>query len=158
MSASLVPATSADAIRAVRELLVEYAAGLGLDLSFQGFEDELAGLPGAYAPPRGRLLLARVDAAAAGCVGLRPLADDTCEMKRLYVRPAFRGRGLGALLAGAAIREARGAGYARMRLDTLPAMRTARDLYRRLGFREIPAYYDCPLDGTVFLERDLRHD
>ena len=144
------------ALEAVRALFLEYAASLDFDLCFQGFERELAGLPGAYAPPRGRLLLATVAGEAAGCVGLRPLAGDACEMKRLYVRPAHLGRGLGGRLARAAIAEARAIGYGRMLLDTVPAhMTAATALYRRLGFREIPAYYDNPVPGAAYFELAL---
>jgi carbonic anhydrase len=133
----------------------EYAAWLKVDLCFQGFEDELRTLPGAYARPRGRLLLARDGAEIAGAVALRPLEGDVCEMKRLYVRPAWRGRGLGRRLAAAVIAQGRDAGYARMRLDTLAFMAEATRLYRSLGFSEIPAYYHNPLEGVLYLERRL---
>ena len=145
-------------LEAVRALFLEYAASLDFDLCFQGFERELAGLPGAYAPPRGRLLLATVAGEAAGCVGLRPLAGngDACEMKRLYVRPAFLGQGLGGRLARAVIAEARSIGYGRMLLDTVPdRMAAATALYRRLGFREIPPYYANPIPGATYLELAL---
>ena len=147
-------ATPAD-IDLARLLFHEYETSLGISLCFQGFEEELAGLPGAYAPPRGRLLLAREENAPAGCGALRPLADDICEMKRLYVRQAFRGRGVGRLLAGSLIAEARTIGYARMRLDTLPSMTAAIPLYRSLGFREIPPYTKNPVPGALFLEKEL---
>jgi ribosomal protein S18 acetylase RimI-like enzyme len=146
---------SADETALVRELFTEYAAGLGHDLCFQNFAQELATLPGAYAPPRGRLLLAEVDGAAAGCVALRPLGDDRCEMKRLYVRSAHRGVGLGRMLAEAILDEARRAGYRAIVLDTLPTMETAITLYRSLGFRPTAPYCHNPIEGAVFLERDL---
>ena len=149
------PATGPEQIEEARELFREYAAGLRTDLAFQRFEDEVAGLPGEYAAPAGRLLLAWADGALAGCVALRPLAGRTGELKRLYVRPTFQGRGVGEKLARRAMEEARAAGYHRLRLDTLPTMVAAQRLYRRLGFREIPPYYSTPITGTVFLERML---
>jgi GNAT superfamily N-acetyltransferase len=145
-----------DELQLVRELFREYADSLGVDLSFQGFEDELARLPGEYEPPRGAILLACEGDDAAGCVALRPLEPACiCELKRLYVRPASRAGGLGRALTLAAIDEARRLGYARMRLDTLPSMGAARRLYARLGFREIEPYRFNPIVGTQFLELDL---
>jgi len=135
-----------------RALFLEYAAWLEVDLCFQGFEEELAALPGAYVPPQGRLLLARADGEAAGCIALRPLAAGIGEVKRLYVRPAFRGRGIAGMLAGEIVAAARAIGYARLRLDTLAFMHAAAALYRKLGFVEIAPYYDNPLQGVVYME------
>ncbi len=145
----------------MRALFREYADSLGFSLSFQGFEEELARLPGDYAPPRGRLLLGYQAAeqggasVAAGCGGLRPLEAGICELKRMYVPPAFRGRGLGRLLAVRLIAEARQAGYRHLRLDTIDTMKEALGLYRSLGFREIAPYRYNPIPGAVYLERDL---
>jgi len=148
-------ATAAAQIELARTLFREYESSLKISLCFQGFEQELAELPGAYAPPRGRLLLAREDDEAAGCGALRPLSSEACEMKRLYVRDAFRGRGVGRLIAQALLGEARGIGYRAMRLDTLPSMTAAIPLYRSLGFREIPPYTANPVEGAIFLEKEL---
>lgn len=150
-------ASSADKIDAARELFREYEAWLGLDLCFQNFEKELAELPGAYAPPEGRLLLAFDGEQLAGCVALRKLSDDVCEMKRLFLRPQFHGRGLGRQLADRIIEEARRIGYKRMRLDTLPEqMATAITLYGSIGFKQIEPYYNNPVPGALFMELELR--
>jgi GNAT superfamily N-acetyltransferase len=152
----LVDATEPDDVAAARRLFRAYADWLAVDLCFQDFEGELATLPGAYAPPQGRLLLASVAGEAAGCVALRPLEPGICEMKRLWVEPGFAGFGLGRELAEAIIQTAREAGYQRMRLDTMPArMPTAQHLYGALGFVEIAPYYHNPLDGVVMLELAL---
>ena len=140
----------------VRGLFREYAAWLQVDLCFQGFEEELAGLPGGYAPPMGGLWLAHVDGALAGCAALRPLDRGRGEMKRLWVRESFRGLRLGRRLAETVIAAGREAGYQRLCLDTLSFMDTARALYGQLGFTEIPAYYDNPLDDVRYLELPLQ--
>jgi putative acetyltransferase len=152
---SIREATQGPDLVAVRELFQEYAAALGVSLCFQGFDEELAGLPGKYAPPGGRLLLAASAGDSAGCVALRPSGPGSCEMKRLYVRPAYRASGLGRLLAERIIHEARNAGYQRMRLDSLPTMQAAIHLYQRLGFQEIAPYTANPVEGAVFLELQL---
>jgi len=142
-----------------REILREYARSLQVDLCFQNFEAELAELPGEYAAPAGQLLLAHVDGALAGCGGLRALPDadyaNACEMKRLYVRPAFRRFGLGRVLAEALLDEARRAGYSVMLLDTLDEMESARELYASLGFDEVAPYYFNPIPGAHYLKVDL---
>jgi ribosomal protein S18 acetylase RimI-like enzyme len=145
---------SAD-VAEIRALFEEYAQSLGIDLSFQGFGDELASLPGAYSPPGGRLLLAAHGARAVGCVGVRPLGDGLCEMKRLYVRPEARGGGLGRQLAEAAIAFGKAAHYHAMRLDTLPTMAAAQELYRQLGFRDVAPYRYNPVPDTSFMQLDL---
>ncbi len=139
----------------VRALFLEYQDWLGVDLCFQDFEAELAALPGAYAPPKGGLWFARADGEIAGVAGVRPFKDGLCEMKRLWVRPAFRGLGLGRRLAESTIAAARAAGYRAMCLDTLGRLTAARAMYEDLGFREITAYYDNPLDDVCYLELEL---
>lgn len=154
----LVQAESPARLAQAQRIFMEYAEALpGIDLCFQNFDREVRDLPGAYAPPDGRLLLAEDDESEiAGCVALRRLDADTCEMKRLYVRPAFRGRRLGRELTEAIISEAQKIGYRRMRLDTLPGMMDdAIRLYRTLGFREIEPYYHNPVEGALFMELSL---
>ena len=153
---TIIWAVSPALVEAVRDLFLEYARSLGFSLCFQGFDRELAELPGRYAPPEGRLLLAAVDGDTAGCVGLHKLEGDVCEMKRLYVRPQFRGSGLGRRLAEASIAEARGIGYKKMRLDTIVGrMDRAIELYRQLGFREIDPYRPNPTPGALYMELEL---
>jgi ribosomal protein S18 acetylase RimI-like enzyme len=148
-------ALDSPAIATVRALFQEYQEALGIELGFQGFAAELETLPSEYASPRGRLLLARDHDAVAGCVAMRPLTSETCEMKRLYVRPLFRAGGVARQLAERVIAEARSAGYRHMYLDTLPTMVGAQRLYERLGFKDIPAYRHNPIEGTRFLGIDL---
>jgi GNAT superfamily N-acetyltransferase len=150
-------AATPDDIGSVRALFREYAASLPFSLCFQGFEDELATLPGKYAAPAGRLLLAfdGPERAPVGCIALRPLQAGICEMKRLFVRPSHRSRGLGRLLCQRLIEEARVAGYRTMRLDTSADMIPAQRLYASLGFRPIPRYNDDPLEDTIFMELNL---
>ena len=143
-------------IVAVRGLFEEYAQSLGFSLCFQSFDKELASLPGDYAPPAGRLLLAATGTALAGCVGIHPLDDQVGEIKRLYVRPAFRGSGLGLALTHQAITEARSIGYRSMRLDTIPGkMDAAIRMYRRLGFRDIDPYRENPIAEAIYMELAL---
>ena len=152
----ITQALTPEQVAAVRELFLEYAQSLNFSLCFQSFDQELASLPGGYAPPSGRLLLAEVNGRSAGCVALHRLADGMCEMKRLYVRPEFRGHKIGRRLAETVIAEARVVGYQCMRLDTVaPLMREAVQLYRELGFYEIPAYRPNPMPETLYMELAL---
>lgn len=154
-SLTIFPAQTAADYRHIRALFMEYQRWLNLDLCFQGFDEELEKLPGKYAPPSGSLLLAGCDGKIVGCVAVRPQAEDICEMKRLFVRPEWHGRGYGRKLAEEIVIRAREAGYARMRLDTLDSLEQALQLYRSMGFREIPAYCHNPLDNVVYLELEL---
>ena len=156
---TILNASGVEHVPTLRELFKEYAASLSIDLCFQNFEDELANLPSEYAPPRGALLLALVDGTPAGCCALRPLdnADyaNAAEMKRLFVRKAFRGFGLGRQLAEATLDAARQGGYASVLLDTLDDMEAARALYNDLGFSEVPPYYHNPIAGAHYLKTDI---
>jgi putative acetyltransferase len=151
-------ALDTQSVDACRELFVEYQQGLGVSLCFQGFDTELATLPGAYSRPRGRLLLARVAGEPAGCVALRPLGEHDAEMKRLYIRPQYRGMGLGRVLAECAVDEARALGYRTLKLDTLPGMAEAQHLYRDLGFVDAAPYNDNPVTGVRFMSLALTQE
>ncbi len=156
---SLRPAQFPDDLQTVRQLLLDYQAGLDIDLGFQGFDAELAELPGAYAAPTGALLLAYVDGEPAGCCAMRPLYNtdhlNACEMKRLFVRPAFRGFGLGRLLVERILSDGQLNGYTTMLLDTLSDMETARALYQEMGFVEVAPYYHSPIAGAHYLKAAL---
>jgi GNAT superfamily N-acetyltransferase len=151
----IVEAASARDIAAVQELWSEYWRSLGFSPDFQGFEEELRTLPGKYAPPAGRLLLARIDGQPAGTAGFRPLRPDACEAKRLYVRPTYQRRGVAAALLAKLIEEARRAGYRELYGDTLGTMTSALDLYRRMGFVEVGPYSDNPTPGAIYLRLSL---
>ncbi|HKD81533.1 MAG TPA: GNAT family N-acetyltransferase [Candidatus Angelobacter sp.] len=158
----IVQAESPEQVAAAREMIEEYAVRLGVSLCFQGFEEEMRTLPGKYAPPAGRLLLALMDEKPTGVIALRPLGDNAegvCEMKRLFVRPDFRGHRIGRVLAERIIAEAAEIGYKRMRLDTMPGkMDSAIAMYRELGFTETAPYYETPVGQTLFLELGLKHE
>jgi ribosomal protein S18 acetylase RimI-like enzyme len=155
MNVTITPAARPDEIEQVRGLFVEYAGSLGVDLCFQNFAEELAGLPGKYTPPLGNLWLAVVDGQPGGCLAVRPLEPSIAELKRLYVRPAFRGLRLGRRLTEAALAFTRSAGYSRIRLDTLPSMTAAQALYRALGFEMIEPYCANPICGATYWEKRL---
>ena len=153
---SVFQAESPTQIAQARELFLEYAQSLGFSLRFQNFDKELAGLPGDYAPPEGRLLLAECEGELAGCVALHKLEPGICEMKRLYLRRQFRGKGLGRTLAERVIAETRQIGYRRMRLDTVePVMKDAVAMYRKLGFKHIAPYRPNPIAGAMYMELEL---
>ena len=151
----VINAREQDQYQKVRELFMQYADSLDFDLEFQGFNQELATLPGHYAPPDGCILLAEESGRFVGCVALRPLEDKICEMKRLYVKPDYRGRGIGRILACSIIDRAREIGYAKMRLDTISTMQEARTLYYSIEFKNIKAYRYSPLDEPSFMELEL---
>lgn len=152
---TLIQAKSQKELGHIRKLFLEYAESLNFNLCFQDFEKELKELPGEYAPPEGSLLLALYENKIAGCVALRKLSEGICEMKRLYVRPAYRGKGLGKKLAVKIIKEARKIGYKKMRLDTIPSMVEAIELYRSLGFKKIEPYRYNPIEGAIYMELKL---
>ncbi|MBX3236823.1 MAG: GNAT family N-acetyltransferase [Nitrospiraceae bacterium] len=156
--AAITEAASAEDYAAGRMLIEEYAAALAVDLCFQDFSQEMADLPGVYGPPRGCLLLARINGEWVGCVAVRKQDTESCEMKRLYVKTQYRGLGLGRRLAELAIRCAQKLGYSRILLDTLPCMAEAQSLYHSLGFREVDAYYPNPVEGVRYLALTLSHD
>ena len=152
----IITAATPEHIRTVRLLFMEYQNWLNFSLCFQGFDKELAELPGKYAPPKGRIYIASVADTIAGCIALRPMDEEgICEMKRLFVRDEFRGKGIGKMLAERIIADAQQIGYRTMRLDTLQRMETARILYAQLGFKIIPAYYNNPMDEVVYMELPL---
>ena len=150
-----IDSSSPRLLASTRRLFIEYAESLHFNLCFQNFNDELANLPVAYSPPTGRLMVAKVERSIAGCVALHALSPTICEMKRLYVRPNFRGIGLGRVLAEKVVDAARDIGYASMRLDTIDTMVSAIELYRSMGFTEIPAYRPNPIIGALYMELQL---
>lgn len=146
---------SAKNVELIQQLFGEYQAGLGVDLDFQDFERELEKLPGDYSPPQGAILMCHYKGELAGCIALKSHTKDICEMKRLFVRPAFRKLSLGRLLSKELMKIAKNKGYKKMRLDSLPFMKPAQALYFSLGFREVPPYYPNPIEGTLYMEADL---
>lgn len=152
---SIAPARSAADYAAAKSLIRDYVSWLGEDLSYQDFDTEMAGFPGKYLPPRGEILLAQLGEAPVGVVCLQPLSEDICEMKRMWADPARRGQGIGRRLAEAIVDAGRTRGYRLMRLDTLSRLTSAVSLYENLGFRRIPAYYNNPTEGVIYLELDL---
>lgn len=153
---TVISAQTKEQIETIRTLFTEYQQWLNFSLCFQGFDKELAELPGKYSQPKGRLYLAEYDGAIAGCIALRPMEEDgICEMKRLYVREEFRGKGIGKILTDKILVDAKEIGYHTMRLDTLQRMETARSLYKKLGFNVIPAYYNNPMEEVVYMEKQL---
>ena len=151
----LIKVKDKEHLAVIGELFLEYAESLGFSLCFQDFDKELAGLPGEYAPPNGCLILAVADSKPCGCVALHKLEEGICEMKRLYIKPEFRGKGFGKLLVNAVIDEAKKIGYTKMRLDTVPQMKEAINLYQQIGFKEIEPYRKNPIDGALYMEMDL---
>lgn len=154
----IIPAVSKGDIASIRQLFEQYAASLGIDLSFQHFQSELASLPGDYAPPRGALFLARVAGLPAGCIGLRPFSDSVGELKRLYIAPAHRGHGLARSLVSTAIAAARQIGYDALVLDTLASMKPAIALYESFGFKRTTAYYPNPLPDVLYFRVTLTNE
>jgi len=153
---TIIAAATPERVEQARALFLEYAKSIGFSLCFQNFDAELAALPGDYAPPRGRLLLAECGGLLAGCGALHELSPEICEMKRLYLRPQFRGKGVGRAIAERLISDAREIGYGRMRLDTVgPVMKDAVAMYRKLGFKEIDPYRANPMPGTLYMELKL---
>ncbi len=155
MAIELTPASNPDDFATCRTLFIEYRNELNVDLCFQSFTTELDNLPAIYAPPTGRLLIARVDGKLAGCVAVKKIDAKTCEMKRLYVKPGFRGKKAGIALVKRIIEVGRELGYASMRLDTLVTLERAVSIYKRVGFHSIPAYYNNPLPNVLFFEKAL---
>ena len=156
MDLKIIDVVTSDQIELIRSLFIEYQHWLNFSLCFQGFDEELATLPGKYSSPKGRLFLAQCDGMIAGCIALRPINNDSvCEMKRLFIREEFRKRGIGKILAEKIVADAKTIGYRSMKLDTLQRMESARTLYTKLGFTIIPAYYDNPLEEVVYMELTL---